>query len=115
MSMMDDARLVSEFKDIAVGRLEDILLALPVLIPQTEEDKRLFKRGMTAIDNLIQDLRHANTPREISRYIDVHKVLHDFDEESIRTLSTKLGNSAKASVDHLTEIARTLQGEDDDI
>lgn len=109
MSMIDDARLIDEFKKIMIGRLEEIALALPTLIPQTEEDRRLFRRGMTALNNLIQELRHANTPREISQHIDIQKVLHDFDEESIRTLSTKLSNSARASVDHLSEIARTLQ------
>lgn len=113
MSMVDDARIIEEFKNITVNRLEEVILALPALIPQNEEDKKLFRRGLTALNNLTYDLKHATTPREISRHIDVHKVLRDFDEETIRTFSSKLGNAAKESVNHLSEIARTLQGDDE--
>ena len=114
MANIEDARIIEQFKNIVVERLEDVLLALPALIPQTEEDKRLFKRGMTAIENLAYDIKHSNNPREIGRYIDVQKVLQDFNEESIRTLSAKLSSSAKSSIDRLSEIAKTLQGEEDD-
>jgi hypothetical protein len=108
-SNRDDAKIIEDFKDITIKRLNDVLVALPALVPQSEEDRILFKKGMTAISNLIYDLKHAETPRAVSEFLDVQKILRDFDSESIRTLDTKINTSARASVEQLSKMADFLR------
>ena len=108
----EDAYVVQQFAKITIQRLKDVMLALPALVPQSKEDEILFKRGMASLGNVIYDLEHAENAREYGKDIDVRKVLQDFDPESIRTLDSKINQSARASIDQLTNMAGFLQSED---
>lgn len=109
MTNKDEAKVVEKFRDVTVDRLNDVMVALPALVPQSEEDKILFKRGMNALNNLIYDLKHAETTRAIGEFLDIPKILRDFDEDSIKTLDNKISVSARASIEQISSIADTLQ------
>lgn len=105
MPNKEDALIVEKFTKFFIECLEDVMTALPAFVPQSEKDKHLFKKGFQAIDNIIYDLRHAESIRDIAQYIDVDKVLRDFDEESISKLPSHLGDLAS----HLkSEISESL-------
>lgn len=112
MSMIEDAQVVKRFRDITVSRFKDIMVALPALVPQSKEDEILFKKGMSAIDDLVYRLEHAESIRELSRDLDVQAILRDFDEDSIRTLDQQIVNSARATVEQLSEMSAILAGDD---
>lgn len=112
MANIEDAKVVEEFKKIMITRLRDVMMALPALVPQSEDDKALFKRSMNALLNMVYNLEHAENVREIGRYIDVQKVLRDFDAESIRTLDSKINSSARASIEKMSDMARMIRGDD---
>lgn len=105
MTNKDEAKIVEKFRDITVNRLNDVMVALPALVPQSEEDKALFKRGMNALNNLIYDLKHAETTRAIGEFLDIPKILRDFDEDSINTLDSQINSSARASIEQIASIA----------
>lgn len=109
---MEDAMIINEFKKIAISRFRDVMMALPALVPQTNEDKMLFKRGMASLDNLIYDLEHTENLREIGRVLDIRKILNDFDTETIRTLDSKINQSARSSIEQLTDIASRMTEEE---
>lgn len=112
----EDVVVVEKFKDIVVNHLENVLLALPAIVPQSKSDMKLFKDGMTNLSILIRNIKECESIRELSRYIDVQKVVEDFDEESIRNLNYKITQSANASVRKLEEMVETMRcGEEDDI
>lgn len=108
---IDDARIISKFRDIAVARYKDIMVALPALVPQSEEDRVLFRKGMSVIDELVYNLEHTESVRELSRFLDVQAILRDFDEDSIRTLDQQITNSARATVEQLSEMSAILAGD----
>lgn len=112
MSMIDDAQVINRFRDIAVARYKDIMVALPALVPQSEKDRILFKKGMSALDELVYNMEHAENIRELSRYLDIQAILRDFDEDSIRTLDQQITNSARATVNQLSEMSAILAGDE---
>lgn len=112
----EDVDVVEKFKAIVINHLENVLIALPAIVPQSKEDMDLFKRGMNDISTLIHNLKECESIRELSKYIDTQKVVEDFDEESIRNLNYKITQSAKASVRRLEDMIETMRygdGEDD--
>lgn len=113
MSMIEDAQIVKKFRDITVSRFKDLMVALPALVPQSEEDRILFKKGMSAIDDLVYRMEHAESIRELSRDLDVQAILRDFDEDSIRTLDSQITNAARATVEQLSEMSAILMGDED--
>ena len=66
----EDAIVINEFKSILIAHMKDVVIALPAIVPQSKEDELLFKRGMEALSNLIYDLEHTESIRELSRYLD---------------------------------------------
>jgi hypothetical protein len=112
-SNREDAEIIEEFKKILIARLNDVLIALPALVPQSDADRILFKRGMTSINNLIYDLKHAETPRALSQYLDIQKILKDYDKEGIRSLDSRINQSARSSVEQLSKMAESFREEHD--
>ena len=104
----EDAIVVEEFKKIVIANLKDVATALPALVPQSKEDTILFKRGMVAFSNLIYQLEHTETIRDIGRYIDIRSVANDFDIDSIKTLRTQINSNATASVRKLSNMVDML-------
>lgn len=109
----EDAYIVEQFKKITLSHLKDVMLALPAIVPQTNEDKALFKEGLNKIDRLIRNIESCENIRELSRYIDVDRVVRDFDSESIRNLNSKIINSSRNSINELDEMVSKMRGEDD--
>lgn len=105
---MEDAYVVKEFANIVVSRIKDVMLALPAIVPQSKEDELLFKKGMKAMDDIVYELEHADNIREYGRVIDIRRVLQDFDSDSIKTLDSKINNSARASIEQLTNMTGSL-------
>ena len=112
MDTREDAYVVQQFAKITMQRMRDVLTALPALVPQSKEDEILFRKGMTALNDVIYDLEHAESVRDYGKVIDIKKVLKEFDAESIRTLDSKINQSARASIEQLTNMADCLQEED---
>ena len=108
----EDAYVVEQFKNIVVGHLKDVMVALPALVPQSKEDEALFKEGIKKMGDLIYDLEHCENIREMSRYIDVQRVVQDFDSESIKTLNTRINTSARNSINKLNEMLYSIKGDD---
>ena len=108
----EDAIVVEEFKKVIVTHMKDVLIALPAIIPQTKEDEIIFKRGMKAISDMVYDLEHVDTVREVGKYLDVQKIVKDFDTESVKNLNQKINNSARASIAKLTDMVESINGGD---
>ena len=92
--------------------MKDVMIALPAIIPQSKEDEIIFKRGMKAISDMVYDLEHAETVRELGKHLDIQKIVKDFDVESVRNLNYKINNSARASVNKLTDMVESLSEEE---
>jgi len=105
---MEDAHVVREFAKIVTNRVKDVMLALPAIVPQSKEDEALFKKGMKIMDDIVYELEHAENIREYGRIIDIRRVLQDFDSESIKTLDSKINNSARATIEQLTNMTGSL-------
>ena len=108
----EDAIVVEEFKKVIVSHMKDVLIALPAIIPQTKEDEIIFKRGMKAISDMVYDLEHADTVREVGQYLDVQKIVKDFDAESVKNLNQKISSSARASIAKLNDMIDSINGGD---
>ncbi len=104
-NIREDAQIVSEFAKITANRFKDVMRALPALVPQSEEDKILFKKGLEVMSEIVSDIENASSVREYGKYIDIDKVIRDFDSESIRTLDTKINSSARNVVRTLSDMA----------
>ena len=104
----EDAIIVEEFKKVIVSHMKDVMIALPAIIPQSKEDEIIFKRGMQAISDVVYDLEHAETIRELSKHLDVQRIVKDFDTDSIRTLNSKINSSARVSIDRLSGLVDSL-------
>lgn len=114
MTNVEQANVINQFKRIMIRKLDDVKMALPALVPQTKEDEILFKRGMKALSELTYDLEHADSIREVAQFLDVRKIVEDFDEESIKNLEAKINASAKASIDQMNEMMDMLGGDEED-
>lgn len=97
----EDVMVVDEFKKVILSHLKDVLIAIPAIIPQSDEDTILFRKGMAEINELIYNLEHCSNIRELSRYINVQKVVEDFDMDSIKTLDLRITNTARSSIEKL--------------
>ena len=100
----EDAIVVEEFKKVIVSHMKDVLLALPAIIPQSKEDEIIFKRGMQAISEMVYDLEHAESIRELGKHLDVQRIIKDFDIDSVRNLNAKINSSARSSVGKLKDM-----------
>lgn len=108
----EDAMIVEEFSKIAVSHLKEVIAVLPVLIPQTKEDKALFIKGAEKMSEIVYQLEHAESIRDIGRNIDIQKVVRDFDSESIKTLNARINKSARESVVKLNDLMDNLSQEE---
>ena len=109
--MREDALVVEKFKDVLVAHLKEVSMALPAIVPQTNEDKIIFREGLERMNQLIYDLEHCDNIRELSRYLDVGAIARDFDMETVKTLNTRINASARSSILKLDEIIDTIQGD----
>lgn len=109
--MREDAAVVEKFKEVLVSHLKEVSMALPAIVPQSNEDKQVFKEGLQRMNRLIYDLEHCDNVREISRYLDVQAIVRDFDMESIKTLNTRINTSARSSILKLDEMIESIQGD----
>lgn len=106
-----DAIVIEEFKKVTISHLKEVLMALPALIPQSEEDKYLFKQGSEQIAQMIYDLEHASDIRELGKVLDIQQIANDFDMESIRSLKTHINSSARVTMAKLTEMLDQMKEE----
>lgn len=100
----EDAEVINEFKEISVNYLKDVMMVLPAIIPQTKDDKELFREGLEEMAKLVYDLENAETIRELSRFMDVQKIAEDFDMNTIKQLDQSIRNTARQSVLRLGEL-----------
>lgn len=100
----EDAIIIEQFKKVVLQHLEDVAIALPALIPQTKEDEVIFKTGLRAINDIIYNLKQNDSIRELSRYLDVQKILEDFDSESIGNLNAMINNSSRNALMKIEEM-----------
>lgn len=107
----EDAIVVEQFRNIVVSHLKDVVIAIPAIVPQTKEDKKLFKEGIAKINQLIYDLEHCENAREMSRYLDVQRIVQDFDSESIKNLNNTISAKARASAVKLNEVIADMRGD----
>lgn len=105
----EDVVVVEEFKKILVSHLKDVLMAIPTIVPQSAEDKVLFKKGLTEISNLIYNLEHCGSIRELSQYINVQKVAEEFDLESIKTLDRRISETARSNIVKLESMVERME------
>jgi len=109
MTIREEYEIISKFKVFFIERLKGVRDSIPAFIPQTEEDKRLFRKGLQVLDDMIYDLENATNVRDIAQYIDVEKVVDCFEEEgSLDKLQLDIANSTYSSIDGL---GRSVQGE----
>lgn len=108
----EDVVVIEDFKKILISHMKDVLMAIPAIIPQSEEDKILFKKGMIELTNLVYNLEHCENIREISRYINVQKVVEDFDTESIKTLDRRISETARNNMAKLESMIERMEEDD---
>lgn len=106
--MQEDAKVVWRFRDILTSILREMLLAYPAIIPQSEEDKQIFKIGMERTQQFLYELEHAETVRDIGRLVDIQALLNDFDIDSIEDFQKNLLQMARTSMTKLTETLESM-------
>lgn len=110
--MKDDAIVVFEFKKILLSTLKEMVLAYPVIKPQTDEDVMIFKRGMIGLRRMIADLENAKTVRELSAIINVPNLLDDFDAGSIKEFAQNVSSSARLNMRQLSTDLENIYSKD---
>lgn len=110
--MREDAEVVFEFKKILLSTLREMVLAYPVIKPQTEEDVSIFRRGMNGLQTMISDLERATTVRELSTIINVPSLLEDFDKSSIHEFTQTVTDAARLNMRQLSDNLEDIYGAD---
>lgn len=108
----EDVEVVNEFKKVTLNHLKDVLMVLPAIVPQSKADEQLFREGIQEISNLVYDIEHAENVRELSRFIDVQKVIDDFDTETIKSLNHTINYNASQSVMRLDTLYSSMCGDE---
>lgn len=99
--LKENAEVIERFKEIVISHLEDLLIALPAVIPQTSEDEVIFRDGIKNISKLVYDLKHCESIRELGKYFDIERILEDYDIESIKHLESNISSRATTMLNYI--------------
>ena len=115
MTIREEYEIISKFKNFLIERLKGVRDSIPAFIPQTEEDRKLFKKGIQVLDDMIYDLENATNVRDIAQYIDVEKVVDCFEEEgSLEKLQADIAGSTYSTIDGLGRSVQSEWWDEDD-
>lgn len=99
--LKENAEVIDSFKKTVISHLEDLLITLPAVIPQTPEDEVIFRDGIRNISKLVYDLKHCESIRELGKYFDIDKILEDYDIESIKHLESNISSRANIMLNRI--------------
>lgn len=99
----EEAVVIREFVKVTVSHLKDLLIALPALVPQTKEDERIFKNGMNEIAQLIYDIEHCESIRELGKYFDLQRIVEDYTLNDVKMLNSQINTAARRSIYRIDE------------
>lgn len=113
MNSDDDYKLKTalSFKTDVLSNLKEIKNMVQCIIPVDAKDKKILRDGLTKIESFRKQLEEADTLLELSKLIDVDKIVSEYDE---LWLEVNRADEYASFTGFMNKIESIVDGDDDE-